>query len=163
MAGCVHGVQCDWHMSPDSDLCSPLGVRRCPLLDRSLEASPPPRRCVCVCVLQIRFEVCNRARDKYSLPRMTQLTARNVEFSKGLGLAPQWYTDVQLLSQSCGSQRDCGAKSGGCQRADVTVFVPTTCMFEDTRLHVQVRLLGDAESPLGDAKSSLGDAKELAG
>jgi hypothetical protein len=63
-----------------------------------------------------------------------------VEFSK-LGMPSEWYTDVSLHTQSCGSQKDC-ADSVGCQRADVTVYVPTTCMFEDTRLHVQVTQQG---------------------
>eukprot|EP00238_Polyblepharides_amylifera_P005488 CAMPEP_0196582062 /NCGR_PEP_ID=MMETSP1081-20130531/37309_1 /TAXON_ID=36882 /ORGANISM="Pyramimonas amylifera, Strain CCMP720" /LENGTH=509 /DNA_ID=CAMNT_0041902535 /DNA_START=96 /DNA_END=1622 /DNA_ORIENTATION=+ len=80
----------------------------------------------------IRFEVCNRAQDKYWTKRTTRMEVKAVEKEK-MG-SKMLMHDVSLISDTSGT-------SGGsvqCRRADVTVYVPTTCMFEDTTLHVEV-------------------------
>mmetsp|Transcript_36268 Transcript_36268/g.68279 ORF Transcript_36268/g.68279 Transcript_36268/m.68279 type:complete len:558 (-) Transcript_36268:308-1981(-) len=83
-------------------------------------------------ISSIKFDVCMRAKDKAQLTRMTSFKAANVHEEK-LGKW-SWFTNLNLETISSGNTH--GAVT--CQRADVTITIPTACMFEDTELHVEV-------------------------
>lgn len=82
---------------------------------------------------EIRFRVCNRASDKFYLNKITTMDATNVEVTGDDGVK-KWRTNVNLASET--SNEMTGAVS--CRRADVTVYVPTACLMDETKLRVRV-------------------------
>jgi len=82
---------------------------------------------------QIRFRVCNRATNKFFLNKISTLDATNVEVTGEDGVK-KWRTNVELKSLT--SNEMTGAVT--CRRADVTIFVPTACLLDETKVFVRV-------------------------
>mmetsp|Transcript_11908 Transcript_11908/g.14174 ORF Transcript_11908/g.14174 Transcript_11908/m.14174 type:complete len:519 (-) Transcript_11908:915-2471(-) len=81
---------------------------------------------------EIRFVVCNRAQDKYYLPRTTTMTAERVHVEKGLDM--QWMTKINIDSLTSGKMTG----ETPCRRSDVTIHVPTQCLLESTKITTDV-------------------------
>ena len=81
----------------------------------------------------IRFRVCNRATDKFYLNKISSLDATNVEVTGDDGVKT-WRTNVKLNSIT--SNQMTGKIT--CRRADVTVYVPTACLLDETKLLIRV-------------------------
>ena len=81
----------------------------------------------------IRFRVCNRATNKYWLNKISSLDATNVEITQENGVK-KWMTNVELKSETSNEMTG----SLKCRRADITVFVPTACLLEETKVKVRV-------------------------
>mmetsp|Transcript_34806 Transcript_34806/g.82565 ORF Transcript_34806/g.82565 Transcript_34806/m.82565 type:complete len:451 (-) Transcript_34806:2851-4203(-) len=85
---------------------------------------------------EVRFEVSNRARDKYFLPRMTEFRAERILETRtvdGVNFTEPLF-NVFLLSNTSNSLYG----SHSCKRADVTIIVPSACLLDETRLDIAV-------------------------
>jgi len=82
---------------------------------------------------EIRFKVCNRATNKFFLNKISTMDATNVEV-KGDDGVKRWRTNLRIDSVT--SNEMTGPVT--CRRADVTIYVPTACLLDETKLMVRV-------------------------
>eukprot|EP00899_Mesostigma_viride_P009185 jgi/Mesvir1/18268/Mv09537-RA.1 len=104
-------------------------------------ADPDPER------QDILIQVTNRAKDKGRLGGMSTMTVSTLEVPILGSTATDTKFNLTLVADTSNSLT--GASS--CQRADVRVVVPSTCLMEETELFVEVAMGDITTSGLRDA------------